>query len=341
MYPVMLYCDGVPFTRSDGALAVYMTSFISMTPHLLFVLRKADLCSCGCKGWCSIYVCMRALAWSFESAACGRRPTARHDGSPWLPSDAGRQAAEGEQLPFRVACVFFKNDLMEMSSTLGFPACNSSEHPCPTCWCTDATCDRIAGLSPITFPWDLKTWGDYSRACDSCEIRVEVTEDNFRQLRARLQFDRRSSGARGRAMVTDYPPLRLRKGDRLEPSPGLERTSLFDTKAKPFVVTFWRRGEETVCRRRNPLFSTTTGITPDRVIVPDWLHALSLGEFQLWTSRCWNDMMDANIFQGSATTAEAKNTSSYCRCVLACGTGMQSSVLHGGRSWPCRTSVLV
>ena len=43
-----------------------------------------------------------------------------------------------------------------------------------------------------------------------------------------LKYDKRSDGARGRAVVADVPMLRLRAGDRLEPSDELRDIGEWD-----------------------------------------------------------------------------------------------------------------
>eukprot|EP00959_Pyramimonas_sp_CCMP1952_P306147 6407115-Pyramimonas_sp.AAC.1 len=113
-------------------------------------------------------------------------------------------------------------------------------------------------------------------AATGCEHKVAVTDEHFIQLRARLKFDRRKDGSHGRALIADYGPLGLFKGDRLEPSPHLPCLAWFDTKPRPFDVMFWRPSAETAVRHRSPLFSAITGIAPE-ILMPDWLHGLSLG----------------------------------------------------------------
>ena len=289
-----------------GHVLFYLTNLVTNVTHCLAVLRKGDLCSCGCKGWCSLFVIQRIIGWSFEHLARGTKPNARHDDSEWLPTDGDRQAFAGECLSFRVAVLFLKCDLMEISSTLGMPGVAHHTYGCPKC--TSVFNDRgaFAGLSPISAPWGLRTWGEYTLAADRCEFRVLVTDEHFPHLRARMKFDRRSRGSHGRALIADYNPLGLLKNDRLEPSIDMPCLVDFDVLPRPFWVTFWRQSSETLVRHRNPLFSETTGITPSDALVPDWLHALSLGEFQFWINRCWHAHLDANVFQSQAPTIEGR-----------------------------------
>jgi hypothetical protein len=60
----------------------------------------------------------------------------------------------------------------------------------------------------------------------------------------------------------------------------LEDIGMFEKISSfPFPVRFWRRSEESIARRRNPLFCEWLGITPERTFTVDVLHALHLGVF--------------------------------------------------------------
>lgn len=124
-----------------------------------------------------------------------------------------------------------------------------------------------------------------------------MTDEWYPRLRALLHPDRRSSGARGLALSAGVPELNLLKGDRLEPSAELPITARFFSQRRPFVASFWRRSQETWARRRNPLFSQETGVTPAGTMTIDWLHALSLGVFKFWTTRALHALFDANAFR--------------------------------------------
>ena len=51
IHPVALYMDGVSFQRQDGVLGIWLHMLLSTSRHLLCVVRKSELCTCGCKGW--------------------------------------------------------------------------------------------------------------------------------------------------------------------------------------------------------------------------------------------------------------------------------------------------
>ena len=80
VYPYTLYVDGIRFTRTDNVIAFWMCSMITFHRHLCVVVRKSELCNCGCRGWDTIYPIMLMLNHSFVALARGILPSARHDG---------------------------------------------------------------------------------------------------------------------------------------------------------------------------------------------------------------------------------------------------------------------
>ena len=297
VFPIAFYADAVAFMRTDGVLGLWVLNLVSGVRHLCCVLRKSELCTCGCRGWDSIVCVMAALGWSFDAAATGVHPSSRHDRAPWKDSDAGRELVAGTALGFKLCCLFFKNDLMENVTTYGFPSWATLEDPCLLCHCTRGNMYSVRGLSLVSLPWAEKSFAEYKAACASCERWVTMLDDEiYRRVRAALEYDKREQGNRGRCLLVDIPELSLRKGDRLEPHLGMLDVSEFDRMPGPVrVVLFWRRAHETMARRRNPLFSDTSEITPS-IFVPDWLHALSLGVYKYFVSQLFHALIDVNAF---------------------------------------------
>ena len=83
-------------------------------------------------------------------------------------------------------------------------------------------------------------------------------------------------------------------------------------------VLFWRRSNETMTRRRNPIFNTLTGVVPEEVFVADWLHAMSLGIYKVWIHFVWHTMFEHNVFELFFTTAtvHTANCVSHLRSLL-------------------------
>ena len=93
VHPIFLYMDGVSYSRFDTVLGVFVYFLLTGKRHLVASVRKAEYCSCGCKGWCTIQPLTEMLAWSLAAMGTGRFPCNRHDGKAWVDEeDAVRQA---------------------------------------------------------------------------------------------------------------------------------------------------------------------------------------------------------------------------------------------------------
>jgi len=308
VYPYALYVDGVKFSRTDGAIGFWLCNLVTHLRQLIMTQRKTELCSCGCRGWCTIYSIMCALAWSFNAMAAGMCPGSRHDHKPWRPLDHIRQAVAGCQMSWRAAIMYVKIDMMEFVTTFGFPSWMTAVAPCPFCHCTLDNWSAIAGISPLSLPWALRTFEDYQQACRRCERWVLVdTDHKFRRIRGSLQYDKTKDGGRGRVLGGDIPEYNLQKEDRLEPNAAMPDVAEYDTMTPGpnSWVLFWRRSMESSVRRRNPMFSEFTSITPESVFVEDWLHMNSLGIYKYWINPFLHTLFDANIFDIARGPVEA------------------------------------
>jgi hypothetical protein len=151
----------------------------------------------------------------------------------------------------------------------------------PCCLCKAPTEDFISGSgpSPLGFPWDETHHIDVDLACKACEVVVSLSAVDHRALVGMLRYDKRAHGSKGRALVNDYPPLTLLRDDRLEPCIALPNIGNFEGLSSfPVTLTFWRKGNETRCRHRLPLWDPSLGITV-RSLALDDLHVLYLGIF--------------------------------------------------------------
>jgi hypothetical protein len=223
------------------------------------------------------------MSWSLVALARGEWPSARHDGSPWRPSDGWRATKAMQKMPMRAACLYVKGDWAEFTATLGLPSWNSGVRPCYTCNSFGADMYVGAGNEVGCLRWRINAVADYDSACERCEIRVLIsTPAQQKSVVDVLRYDKRKEGVRGRALTQGLPELGLRLDDRLEPSDPVPDVGLFDECAVPFQATFWRCSEESLTRHRNPLFAAAeTGLSVARLCV-DTLHCLYLGVMKFW-----------------------------------------------------------
>ena len=117
VWPVALYCDGVPLTRQENMFAFYAYHMLSGKRHLVAVLRRSQICECGCRGWCTMWDVLEFIRWSFSCLAEGQWPSTRHDSTPFLDSDATRASKSGQRL-IKAAVVHLKGDWADLPTRL-------------------------------------------------------------------------------------------------------------------------------------------------------------------------------------------------------------------------------
>ena len=178
----------------------------------------------------------------------------------------------------KFACLFIKGDWAEFAHTLGLPNWRDGYRPCFCC--SGFGNDRFvaAGNSSERLRWDESSAADYDDACTRCEIKVRIVSTSVRDnIWSSLRFDRKPRGGSGLALHVPLPELGLVVGDRLEPSDSLHDVGKLRDAEVPLDVVFWRRSEESLCRHRNPLLTADVGLSTDKALTVDTLHALYLG----------------------------------------------------------------
>ena len=281
--PLALYLDGVRFTaplvgRSDSILGIWGYNCLTGKRHYLMSLRARDACDCGCRSWCTLYPMMLALSWSLRALDLGRRPAARHDGSPWAEHDPIRRLADehGEDLP-KAVLLWLKGDWAEVHHSLGMPSVVSTHCPCP--FCTLRQDELHSQYDTMALPLRQD---EYSDICNQREIVIRVESEAVRsQICTALSYRRGQLGF-GRELDAELQigAQRLFRGDRFEPTPELPDVALVDTAPLPLVVKFWRNRRDFRSRncdpviRRNPIFDVCE---PLRVLAIDSLHTVYSG----------------------------------------------------------------
>jgi hypothetical protein len=296
--PLAFYMDAAQYTKGGAAVIVFVVSnLITGARHLVAVLKKKDMCRCGCRGWCSLYPIFAFLHWSFQALASGFYPMAQCNGDAWDDSDPERRHLAGKALTFRAAVVQVKGDWAEYAHSLGFPTWKHTDYPCIWCRCERDTLYDFSDMRPGELPWDSQGAADYEAACSRCERHVVIrTNDQRDRLAALLVYDKRVNGAHGRALRQDAPEFNLKAGDRLEPCAGCPDVGALEELALPATVVFWRTTAETITKHRNPLFSATTGINLESLTV-DTLHCFYLGVLQVYCSRVVWSLVEADVWE--------------------------------------------
>ena len=202
-HPIALYLDGVPTTKRDGVLGVW-TYFLHSPKkkrHLCAVIKKSTLCACGCGGWCSLFVLFAWLGWNMGVMAAGKNPLTAWDGSAFNDYIRASPSVAGMPLLYIACLCAIKGDWQEFCSTFAFANWATIASPCFSCWATKLDYLLDQALKFRETAWPDFTMEDYLLACESCEVSVTVTSlAVLRAIRAALFYDKRQTGARGRAL---------------------------------------------------------------------------------------------------------------------------------------------
>ena len=118
--PLALFMDAVPYSITDSVLGLRCVNLLSGRHFLYGVLRKKNVCRCGCKGWCSYRPMFPMATWSVRALANVAYPAARHDNNNWRLSDRPKEANANKPLP-RCAVLYLKGDWAEFAHTLALP----------------------------------------------------------------------------------------------------------------------------------------------------------------------------------------------------------------------------
>lgn len=306
--PCSLYMDGVQYSNTDTVVGMFLVNVLTGARYLIGVVRKSTTCSCGCRGWDTFFPIMAFLRWSFECLAAGRWPTARHDKQQWAPEDGARANKAGKPLRAKAMLLHCRGDWAEFCERFGFFSSSSGLRPCFCCSAAeDDALFSPAGVSLAGAPWRTTTDEDFDRAAASCEQSVLVDSAAHTALKALLKYDQRSGGSCGLSLRSDYEPLGLIAGDRVEPTEDMpDVAEFFVLSVFPVRVLFWRVARETLLRHRCPLWSPGLGITPTRVVAIDLLHTFYLGPLNLWAKEAIWALLDAHIWATPGHTETEK-----------------------------------
>ena len=308
VFPFSLYLDGVAFANRDSILGVHLWSVATGLRVCIAVILKSQVCRCGCRGWCTMYPLWSWLYWSVLALARGIYPCRRHDLREFcdVPSDGARSIVAGTPLGSKGACTMIKGDWAEYVTSVGFFSWSASEplHACPLCASPKTDFLSMGGFTVDEMPFLCTDYAEYAAACARAEIRVTVRNAaELVSITRQLTWDKSEKG-QGRILRDDIPRWRLLKGDRLEPSPTLLDIDLLESVTEfggGYTIVFWRQTLATAVKRRNPLFCEELGISPHRSMTGDWLHALSLGTFQVWIMHVWHMIIARDVWRHGGT----------------------------------------
>ncbi len=216
--PLELLADATSYSHTDSVHVVYINVPPSRTRAVLVVMRKSEMCQCGCRGACSIWAISRVLAWSLTAAARGQHPGQRHDGTDFYPGrDSTRAENAGQPLSRHGVVIGFRADLAGFAQYFGFFTSAHKLRPCFLCHASRAQLHTRYNDEGV-WDEDVVTADEYMNMAAGSVRTVAIT----RRVDARRVFAMlRVTRAPGPRLSGCLPALGLRTHDRLVPGGSL------------------------------------------------------------------------------------------------------------------------
>ena len=127
VFPVAIFIDGVPFAKRDSAIGIWCHNMVSQDEggrgkrHLCVVVRKAELCRCGCRGgWCTLFPLFLYINQCITAMGEGVCSLASDFGSG-VTLAASSAAVAGTNLAAKLMVFLLKGDWAELGPTMCFP----------------------------------------------------------------------------------------------------------------------------------------------------------------------------------------------------------------------------
>ena len=201
-------------------------------------------------------------------------------------------------MPFAAACLQLRVDWGEMTGRVGVANWSSNSNPCFLCCASKASMfDRVKLGQHEPPPWTPRDVDGYEQACRRCEIDVDVsklTAKQWENLKASLLMDSNKKH-QGLSLQHDFPHLKLKKGDRVEPAPFLMDWATL-IHSRPAKIRFWRARSETSVRHRNPVLDSSLGMSLLSIHVADVMHCWCLGIFQQFLAALFWKIIKGRVF---------------------------------------------
>ena len=296
--PVALYWDGVTDNKKQTFVAMFAHDLQADVKHLVFIIRKQQLCKCGCRGWCSMWALLDVVRWDLNNASVNVYPSCKHDGREFEEGSFwhGRR---GEPLGCVLAVVGLRGDWPAVAEFFSVRSWSHNKCPCFFCTVPKARMQSIAGFQNVSLdegPWDNFDANDHLEQIRQHTITITVPTEHAKTRIARhLEY---GSATLGRAITDNLDDLGLQAGDRLDPSPLLRNVDLFEGLVPPFAILFWRGGPDDRVFHESPLMGIP-GVSLQLYGV-DTLHCWALGCLQSYVGFVLTHIIKSNIFSGHA-----------------------------------------
>lgn len=309
------YVDGVPYagTTTSSPDSIYAFYYVpigsilqSKARRLFTVYRKSQVCRCGCAGVCTFTAIFQVLAWSTMCLMRGTWPTQGPAGEALTGSRAGKG---GKPLGIHGSLALFGADLEAYTSILGFNAVTAAANPCMKCITGKPQLHDYSGEHVHAERADAAM----ASAIAATRIVAHCGPATAMAVQQQLWLDKRKQGGRGRAirnqvlvLAPGRPVVILQPGDRLSVGGSVKdsHADVSQLQRYPAELHFFRRNDASFIRYWCPLFLASVLTSSGCAL--DAMHTVDLGVTQYVAGEIFKLIIESNVFQVPASTAEAR-----------------------------------
>jgi hypothetical protein len=128
-----IFMDGAGFTKQESFEGLFINDLDTGQRWLIAIIRKAEVCGCGCRGFCTYWPVHDAILNDLQSSADGKWSMVSHLQEPF-PVGTREHSRAGQSMGVVLAVCEIRADMPGYTSPMGFRA--SGHCTSPRCVCT-------------------------------------------------------------------------------------------------------------------------------------------------------------------------------------------------------------
>jgi hypothetical protein len=156
-----IFLDGAGCTKQETFEGLFIQALDTGKRFLIAIFRKAELCDCGCRGFCTFWAIHDAILSDLASAASGKWGALNHLQLEF-PEGTKRRARAGMSMGLVLAVCEIRADMPGYTSPMGFRASTHAINPCVVCNIEKSDLQSLDNVTLSGGPSDHFTTGQYN-----------------------------------------------------------------------------------------------------------------------------------------------------------------------------------
>ena len=185
-----IFMDAAGFTKQESFEGLFINDLDTGMRFLIAVIRKAELCDCGCRGFCTFWSVHAAILSGLQTSAYGKWSLVYHLQNPF-ELGLRRQQRAGMSMGLVFAVTEIRADMPGYTSPMGFRASSHAYHPCCVCNICKSDLSDLDTISLDGGPSESFTDIQYRTLKFDCSVVVTIRDINDVYL-VRRRFGLRS-----------------------------------------------------------------------------------------------------------------------------------------------------